>query len=644
MKNKNKVMRMKMLLIHSEYLKYKPMRKALKYLKDVEKKEVKIDNALVAFLCAEKEDEKNIEKIVEKSVEEIRSKFKEVKAKNVVLYPYAHLSSSLAKPYAADRIVREMEKKFKKEKIPVHASPFGWYKEFSLHCLGHPLAEGFKEVSIEEKEEKGEIVSKALKEEEKIVSHWFILKPDGEMIPIKIEKGKLVSEGKFDFKKYDNLRKFARYEIAKSREVKQMPPHIPLMRELEIADYEKISDPGNLRFYPKGRVIKSLLEDFVTQQVVEYGGMEVETPLMYDVKHPAAIEYLNKFPARQYLIESGGREFFLRFSACFGQFCMASDMTISHKDLPLWIYELTRYSFRRERKSELAGLRRLRAFTMPDVHAFCKDLDQAKEEFEKRFNMCQQVLKGIGFDKKDYELAVRFTRDFYEKNKDFVLMLVKLHGRPALVEMWDKRAFYFILKYEFNFVDALEKASALSTDQIDIENGKRYNITYIDEKGKKQHPIILHCSPSGAIERDIYALLEKAYMDQKAGKIPRLPLWLTPIQIRIIPVSDEYVDFGKEIMQRFENEKIRVDLDDRSMTVEKRVREAELEWVPFILVVGKREKESEKLNVRIREEGSKEVKMRFEELVKRIQEEIGDKPFKPLSLPKLLSKRPKFVG
>ena len=110
---------------------------------------------------------------------------------------------------------------------------------------------------------------------------------------------------------------------------------------------------------------------------------------------------------------------------------------------------------------------------MPDVHAFCKDISQAIEEFKIRFNLCQRILKGFDFDNNDYELAVRFTKDFYKEHKDFVLSLVKIHGKPALIEMWDKRVFYFILKFEFNFVDYLNKASALSTDQIDVENAKR---------------------------------------------------------------------------------------------------------------------------------------------------------------------------
>ncbi len=158
---------------------------------------------------------------------------------------------------------------------------------------------------------------------------------------------------KFNFKDHDNLKKFSFYEKEKSRAVKGEPAHVTLMKKLEIADYEPASDGGNMRFYPKGRFIKKLLEQYVTRRVVDYGGLEVETPIMYDMDHPTLSKYLQRFPARQYQIESDKRNFFLRFAACFGQFLMAHDATISYKDLPLKIYEMTRYSFRREQSGEL---------------------------------------------------------------------------------------------------------------------------------------------------------------------------------------------------------------------------------------------------------------------------------------------------
>ena len=321
--------------------------------------------------------------------------------------------------------------------------------------------------------------------------------------------------GDFDFSKHNKLEVLAKYESAKQRNADQLPPHIGLMKKLGISDYEPASDSGNMRFYPNGRLIKSLIERYVTHQVKDYGGYEVETPIMYDSEHPSMVSYFNRFPARQYNIDSEGKKLFLRFAACFGQFLMANEYQLSYKTLPFKLYELTRYSFRREQSGELVGLRRLRAFTMPDCHAFCKDIAQAVEEIKTRFNLSQGVLAGLGISGSDYEMAIRFTEDFYNENKSAVHDLVKLHGRPVLVEMWKEKFFYFVLKWEFNFIDDFGKASALSTDQIDVENAQRYDIDFVDEHNVKRHPIILHNSPSGAIERIIYVLLEKRQ------KIPR---------------------------------------------------------------------------------------------------------------------------
>jgi threonyl-tRNA synthetase len=296
---------------------------------------------------------------------------------------------------------------------------------------------------------------------------------------------------------------------------------------------------------------------------------------MYDYNHPSLADYLNRFPARQYLLKTEDKELFLRFAACFGQFLMMHDAQFSYKQMPLKLYELTRYSFRREKSGEVCGLRRLRAFTMPDCHAFCTDLEQAKTEFKTRFDLSMSVLNEIGLLKDDFEVAIRFTKDFYEENREFVEELAKNFGKPLLAEVWAERFFYFRLKWDANFVDNQDKAAALSTDQIDVENAKRYEITYVDEKGEKQLPLILHCSPSGAIERCIYALLEKAYREQQKGKSPMLPLWLSPTQVRLIPISDQFLGKVEEIAEEMEANCIRVDVEDRALTLQKRVREAE---------------------------------------------------------------------
>jgi threonyl-tRNA synthetase len=532
-----------------------------------------------------------------------------------------------------------MEDYAKQKGIETYRAPFGWNKQFSVSVKGHPLAEQSRvyepllsEAKVESSSD--EKVSVALKAEEKLKSFWQILKPDGNLEPIE----------NFNFKGHQNLEKFSKYEIAKVRASQQMPPHVPLMKRLEIADYEVGSDPGNLRWYPKGRLIKSLLEQFVTSEMIAYGAMEVETPIMYDYNHPSLADYLNRFPARQYLLKTEDKELFLRFAACFGQFLMMHDAQFSYKQMPLKLYELTRYSFRREKSGEVCGLRRLRAFTMPDCHAFCVDLDQAKIEFKNRFDLSIEVLSEIGLSKDDYEAAIRFTKDFYEENQEFVAEIAKAFGKPMLAEVWAERFFYFRLKWDFNFVDNQDKAAALSTDQIDVENAKRYEITYVDDKGEKQVPLILHNSPSGAIERCVYALLEKAFKEQQKGKPPMLPLWLSPTQVRLIPLSEEFLVKVEEIADEIGKCDIRVDVDDRASTLQKRIREAETDWVPYVAVVGKREVESGMLSIRNRQTGGKMENMSLNELITKIRDEIKGKPFKPLPLPKLLSKRPLFHG
>ena len=629
---------MRILLIHSDFIEYEPKKKAIPAAEEVEKKPVKVDEALVVFTAVEKGDEKNPKAAAKNAVKEIEEVFKEVKAENILIYPYAHLSSSLASVGPALKALKEMEKLLKEKNYSVFRAPFGWYKGFEIKCKGHPLSELSKQILVTEKPE--ELVSESLKQEEKVKSFWYILDPEGKLHEIKIENGKVKG---FDFSKYKNLEKFALYEMAKSREYKKEPPHIKLMKRLELIDYEPGSDPGNFRFYPKGRLIKALMEQWVSEKVAKYGAMEVETPVMYDFEHPALKDYLNRFPARQYIVESTKKKYFLRFSACFGQFLMKSSMTISYKDLPLKMYELTRYSFRLEKSGELAGIKRLRAFTMPDMHTLCKDLSDAKREFTNQFKLSMECMKDMGFELEDYETAIRFTQEFWKENQEFVKSLVKLVNKPVLIEMWNFRYAYFDPKFEFNIIDALDKASALSTVQIDHENAQRYGVTYVDEKGEKKYPKILHCSPSGSLERCIYAILEKGYLKSKEGKNPTFPLWLSPTQIRLIPVSENFLENVEKIAEEIEKENIRVDIDDRSERVERKIRDAELEWVPLIVVVGEKELKSEKLAVRFRESG--EVKnMSKEELIKFVKEKIKNYPFRSLCLPKMLSKRPKFVG
>ena len=621
---------MRILQLHCDSIEYTPTKKEIKSAEDIENPQTqRLEELVVVFVAIEDGDDSSV---AQNAISQIKESMQKIGCKKLLLYPYAHLSSNLAKPSVAISLLKEMESSA--SDMEVSHSPFGWTKSYKLQVKGHPLAESSKVVTKDSPSAKSdsELTSKALEGESKIRSIWKIMSPDGTLTNI----------ADFNFSKHPKLEILAKYEAAKQRHVDQPPPHVALMKKMGIADYETASDSGNMRFFPNGRLIKSLIERYVTDRVKEYGGYEVETPIMYDSEHPSMVSYFNRFPARQYNIDSDGKKLFLRFAACFGQFLMANHFQMSFKNLPYKLYELTRYSFRREQSGELVGLRRLRAFTMPDCHAFCGDMKQAIDEIKVRFDLSQSVLENLGIQKTDYDMAIRFTEDFYNENKSTIEELVKKNGKPVLVEMWTEKFFYFVLKWEFNFVDNLGKASALSTDQIDVENGDRYGIEFVDENNEKKHPIILHNSPSGAIERIIYALLEKAATDSHEGRKPRFPLWLSPTQVRIIPLKEEFNDFCDNLAEKISVNSVRVDIDDRNESIGKRIREAEKEWIQYILVIGEKEANSENLSIRDRQTG-KVRDLSFDDFVNEIKEQTKDKPFTGLNFPKYISKRPNLM-
>jgi threonyl-tRNA synthetase len=582
---------MRILTVHADYMEVEPLKKAIKAAEAVEKEKKRYDEVLVVFTSVEKGDE-NVGAIAQKLVKETISIAEQVKTKNILLYPLVHLTSEPSDPATAQKVIQKAEDMLKNKEYVVDHSAFGWYKGYTLKCKGHPLSELSRElkaagdVEIEEGKEKDEI-SESVKAEEQMKSKFYIMD----------ESGKLHDPEKFNYGEHKNLKKFAHYEMKKVRAYEHEPPHIKIMKAHSLIDYEPGSDPGNFRFLPKGRLIKKLLENSITDYCINYGAMEVETPIMYDFEHPTIKKYL---------------------------------------DLPLKMFELTKYSFRREQTGELAGLKRLRAFTMPDMHTLVAEMEKAKEEFVSQLEMSMKWNQDLNLDT---EVGFRILEEFYEENKDWYASLVKKVGKPILVEIYPERYAYFITKFEFNVVDSLDKASALSTVQIDVENADTYDINFVDENGEKKKPLILHASLSGSLERVIYALLEREAIRIKEGKKPFLPLWLAPSQLRLIPVSEGQLEYCGKLMKKFAGKRVRVDFDDRNETLGKKIRDAEHDWVPFIAVIGDNEIESGVLNVRVRSEGKK-MDYKLEELIKEIEGINEGKSFELLSLSPYISKRP----
>ena len=607
---------MRILLIHSDYLNYNVKNKTpvAEEIEDA-KKQGAFDESLVVFTAVEKDDENNPQGIVKNLVKEVIKTNDQVKAENIVLYPYAHLSSSLSSPKVAVQVLKDAEEALNAEGLNVKRVPFGWYKAFEISCKGHPLSELSRTITAEEEDEE---------EVEKKPSSWSIL--DGD---------KIIDIDDFKFEN-DQLEKLVSYELGTGASDAGEPPHVKLMREKELCDYESASDVGNLKWFPKGRLVRDLLADYVYNLVVDQGAMPIETPIFYDLDNEAINVHAAKFGERQYRTDTK-KNLMLRFACCFGAFRVMADPFITWKNLPAKLYELSTYSFRFEKKGEVVGLKRLRAFTMPDCHSFCADMNNTLEEFSKQTDMCIQT--GVDLDV-NYEIIFRATKDFYDENKDWMYSIGKKIGKPVLLEILPERKHYWSCKIDFAAIDYLGRPIENPTVQIDVESGKRFDITYLGEDGKEHYPTILHCSPTGSIERVICSLLEKTAieLDEKA---PMLPTWLSPIEVRIITVGEDHKDFANELYDKINAENIRVDVDDRDESVGKKIRNAATEWIPYIFVVGDNEKESGVFSVTVRESGEK-VDMTVDELIKEVLDKTKGMPYRGLPLPKDISTRINF--
>ncbi len=612
---------MRVLLIHADKFEYevKEPTKMAEPLPSEHQKKHSFKEALVAFSTIEASDD-DVSAIAEVASADFADVLAKVKAERLVLYPYAHLSSNLASPKLAVDVLKAIEAALKDKGIEVHRSPFGWYKGFEIRCKGHPLSELSREFTAEKKVTREEVV-------EKIAKTYYILTPEGEEFPVDLED--IDSLQILD--KHPSLKTFILSEEI-GRTKGEEPPSIKAMQRLELVDYEEASDRGHFRMFPKGHLVFSLLEAWAQEIALDrIGAIQIDTPVLYDWSFPDIRSQGMSFHERHYTLKTEeNREFVLRFAGDFGLFRMMKGATLSYRNLPLRVYEFSK-SFRLEQRGELTGLKRLRAFHMPDVHCFTKDIDDGWKEYMLLYKNYSDLADATGVE---YAVAFRIVQEFYDKYKDNLIELLKYSKKPALIEVLSEMKHYWAVKHEFQGIDSVGGAVQLSTVQLDVEDAERYGIVYTDSDGKKKGCIICHSS-IGSIERWIYVLLEEALKHEK----PELPFWIAPTQIRLIPVNLNFLGDCDKLANQID---ARVDIDDMDDKVGKKIRNAEMEWINMIIVVGEKEKVSGQFPVRLR--SGEQKMMTLEELKAEVARLSKGYPRARLPLPRYLSRRPTFRG
>jgi len=605
---------LKLLLIHAKSFEYEAREKALEGAEDIDGRRVgKAENALVVFVTVEEGDSSD-PGVVSAAVREIEDVFRRVKASEVVVYPYAHLSENLASPGEALAILKSIESQLSEKGLKTQRAPFGWYKRFTLDCYGHPLSELSRSIRPGEPPKRG-------------FEDFAVMFPDGRVVSVE----ELPSGLPADFVA------LLESEVFKRRREGGEPQFLEYCKKFGF-EWEPMSDLGHMRYGPEATIMVEAVSEYAWQVCRSLGipVYKVRGTNTFNLEYKPVLQHAQLFGDRLYQFEVDEKKLVLRYAACHQQFAMIKDWEISYRDLPLGMLEIAD-SYRLEQPGELLLCFRLRKFTMPDLHIFCRDLAQAQEVSFLVHRKIYEEMRRLG---RDYVSIYNLTRSFLDGHKEYLRKLVEMEGKPVLLHFVPEGKYYWFLNIEYNIIDELGRPREIGTFQIDFGNAERFGITYTDEKGERKHPVIIHTALIGSIERYIFAVFDTAAQKSKRGEQPSLPLWLAPVQVRVIPFSKEYLKNADEVADTFEKEGVRVDVDDRDESVGKRVRDAEVKWIPYVIVIGKKEAETGKLSVRIRGQG--QLEMTLEELVERINKELQGYPRVSAMLPRYLSKRPSY--
>ncbi len=565
---------MKILSLHTDYIKFKPLKKALKKIADLPEKEmgvVKIDEALTILTAVEKSDT-DIQGVVNALVENVKDIAKQVNAKNIVLYPYAHLSSNLASPDVAIEVLEKSEKALKKF-FNVVKAPFGYYKEFEMKVKGHPLSELSREIKVEGK----------LGEE----------KYDPQQLLREISKSKL--------------------DTSKLKE----NDHRILGQQMDLYSFNETA-PGMVFWHNNGLIIKNELINFWREMHRKAEYQEISTPQILDEKLWKISGHWEKYKENIFLTDYEKRKFAVKPMNCPGGMLVYKNKPKSYKELPLRVGELG-IVHRQELSGVLGGLFRVIQFTQDDAHIFCTE-KQIEDEIANIINLVD-----IFYKKFDLPYHVEFSTRPEKRigsdklwNKAEKILEQTLKKKKIAFKVNKGDGAFYGPKIDFHVKDSLGRTWQCGTVQLDFAMPERFNLEYTENDNKRKRPVMIHRTIYGSLERFIGILIEHTR--------GRLPVWLAPTQVRVLSFTDRNENYAKEIIKKL-GEKIpnlRIDADFTQTTVPSKVKDAEIMKVPYIIVVGDREEKERTLAVR--KKGDNKIEMiKVNDFIEKLKKEIAER-------------------
>jgi threonyl-tRNA synthetase len=379
--------------------------------------------------------------------------------------------------------------------------------------------------------------------------------------------------------------------------------HRVLGKELELFMFSEKVGSGLPMWLPKGAMLRERLQNFLQQKQMEIGYLPVITPHIGNKSLYVCSGHYEKYGADSFQpirTPQEGEEFYLKPMNCPHHCEMYKNSPKSYKDLPVRFAEFGTV-YRYEQSGELHGLTRVRGFTQDDAHLFCRP-DQVQTEFANVIDLVLYVFKALGFTEYTAQISLRHQTDRSkyigsEENwaiaEQAIIDVAAASGLKTVIE-YDEAAFYGP-KLDFMVRDAIGRKWQLGTIQVDYNLPERFELEYVDADNTKKRPVMIHRAPFGSMERFIAVLTEHC-----AGKFP---LWLTPTQVKILPISDKFLPYCDTVLAELKKFGIRAEIDDRNEKIGKKIRDTELKKIPFMLVIGEKEVENNQVAVRKQGQG-----------------------------------------
>ena len=723
---------MKILTIHADFIEFEAKKKAFSAAEEgVEKgKRVRVEECLVVFSAVEKKDEENVSAVMQKYLQEVKNIAQQVNAKTLVLYPYAHLSSTLSDPKVAEDFLKQAEQKLRAEKLIVYRAPFGWYKSFNISCKGHPLSELSRQFGPEEtlslkKEGKDEAFvfdEKKLTNDEKVLltvallvgkavknlhpkaevtalgfyhnqayvdianaevsmdeipsveaqacselgRHFPIEKiavqqitnalqksiiedigksaaaysVDGmKVVPLykdpfisfeKVKALKVLNQSKVYWKNNANNTQLTRVyvvgfgdekrlsEFLKKKEETESRSHLKIGKEMGLFVASELVGPGLPLLAPNGMIIREEIINYLWSLHKDKGYQKVWTPHIAKEQLYKTSGHWDKFGDDLFKVKGKTDNFILKPMNCPHHMQIFDSFSFSYRDLPVRYFEPATI-YRDEKSGQLLGLSRVRAITQDDGHLFCR-VSQIKQEVATIVNVIREFYSTLGMDKEYWvSLSVRGEDKSKYLGTDEAWVVAERSLEQAAKEnklnykRVEGEAAFYGPKLDFLFKDSLGREWQLATIQCDFNLPERFNLGYMNEESKRERPVVIHRAISGSLERFMSVLIEHF-----AGKFP---LWLSPVQVKIVTVNDRNIDFAKSVVKLLRAEDIRAELDDRTESIGRKVRDAQLERANYIVTIGDKEVEKKVLAVRDRE-GTVKFDVSVQAFVRDVVEEV----------------------